>query len=340
MIQSKAPLLILSLALAASGLFACGKKDEAAPVVAPTGETIRIASETIDDVKPVAATVTTRQMGEATARVSGLLTSLKVREGDMVTQGQVIGYVQDQRLTLQTGAYDAATNAAEAQAKLARASLARTQTLFDKGVYAQARLDQDRAAADAADANVRAARAQASASGEGARQGAILAPSSGRVLHASMPIGSVVMAGQSVVTVTAGPRVVRIELPEGQGRTLVLGQSLALDANGTRVSGTISEIYPSVTAGQVVADVTAPGLDAAVIGQRITAYVGIGQRQAVALPRRFVTTRYGLDYVRLVQGGRVMETTVQTAPTGDPERIEIIGGLNAGDTVSSYGAAK
>lgn len=341
MTRSKLLFVVLSLALAGSGLAACGHKEEAAAVAVYKGETYRVAAQTITDVKPVPATLTTRQMGEATARVSGILTSLKVHEGDMVTQGQVIGFVQDQRINLQTGAYDAATAAAEAQANLAHAALARTQTLFDKGIYAQAKLDQDKAAATAADANVRAARAQASASGEGARQGAIIAPGSGRVIHATVPVGSVVMAGQSVATITAGNRVVRIELPEGQGQSLSAGQSLPLDANGVRATGTVTEIYPSVTAGQIVADVTAPGLDNVVIGQNVVAYVGIGQRTAIVLPKRFITTRYGLDYVRLVQkNGTVMETTVQTAPTGDPDQIEILGGLTAGDNVAAYGAAR
>ncbi|ESQ84734.1 hypothetical protein AEAC466_06675 [Asticcacaulis sp. AC466] len=341
MVRSKASLLVLVFALSSAGLSACGHKEEVAKLATFKGETFQIESRTINDVKPVAATLTTRQMGEATARVSGILTSLKVHEGDMVAQGQVIGFVQDQRLNLQTSAYDQAAAAAEAQANLARAALGRTQTLFDKGIYAQARLDQDKAAAAAADANVRAARAQASASGEGARQGAIIAPASGRVIHATVPVGSVVMAGQSVATITAGNRVVRIELPEGQASALSVGQALSLDANGVRATGTITEIYPSVTAGQVVADVTADGLGSVVIGQKVVAYVGVGQRKAIVVPRRFVVTRYGLDYVQVLQkNGNILETTVQTAPTGDPDQVEILGGLSAGDSVAVYGASQ
>ncbi|MDI7775086.1 efflux RND transporter periplasmic adaptor subunit [Asticcacaulis sp. EMRT-3] len=341
MVRFKTSLIVLAFAASGIGLSACGHKEEVTQVKAFRGETLQVEPKLIEDVKPVAATLTTRQMGEATARVSGILTSLKVREGDMVTKGQVIGFVTDQRLNLQTGAYNAATSAAEAQASLARAALSRTQTLFDKGIYAQAKLDQDKAAAEAAEANVRAARAQASASGEGARQGAILAPASGRVIHATVPVGSVVMAGQSVATITAGNRVVRLELPEAQSSALTQGQSVSLDAGGVRATGVISEIYPSVTAGQVVADMTAPGLDQVVIGQTVTAFIGVGQRTAIVVPKRFVTTRYGLDYVRLVEkNGALMETMVQTAPTGDPDEIEILGGVSAGDKIAAYGAGQ
>ena len=339
--RPKISLLVLCLVLTGSGLAACGHKEETPAAAAYKGETYRVAVKTISDVKPVSATLTTRQMGEATARISGILTSLKVREGDMVAQGQVIGFVRDERINLQTGAYNAATTAAQAQAGLAHATLGRTQTLFDKGIYAQAKLDQDKAAAAAADANVRAARAQAWASGEGARQGAIIAPAAGRVIHANVPVGSVVMAGQSVATITAGNRVIRIELPEGQAGALTIGQSLALDANGVRATGTIAEVYPSITAGQIVADVTASGLDQVVIGQKVVAYVGVGQRNAIVLPKRFITTRYGLDYIQLLQkNGTILETTVQTASTGDPDLIEILGGLSIGDSVAAYGVSR
>lgn len=340
-LRTKLSIIAISIALSGMGLVACSRKEAVHPVAVYKGESLRVSAQTIDDVKPLAATLTTRQTGEATARVSGILTSLKVREGDRVTQGQVIGFVSDQKLNLQTGAYNQAAVAAEAQANLARAALKRTQTLFDKGIYAQAKLDQDKAAADAAEANARAARAQTSASGEGARQGAILAPASGRVIHATLPVGSVVMAGQSVATVTAGARVVRIELPEAQANALRLGQSVLLDSNGVRSTGVINEIYPSVTAGQLVADVTPQGLESAVIGQKVTAYVGVGRRTAIVLPRRYIATRYGLDYVRLVQkNGTVMETTVQTAPTGDPQSLEILGGVTSGDRLAAYGAVQ
>ena len=47
----------------------------------------------VADLKPIPATLTTRDMAEARARISGVLVSLAVKEGDMVRQGQVIGFV-------------------------------------------------------------------------------------------------------------------------------------------------------------------------------------------------------------------------------------------------------
>jgi len=71
--------------------------------------------------------------------------------------------------------FDANIAAAEAQARDARATLRRVEPLVRQGWYAKARLDDAKAAADAADAQVRAARRQRDAATLGAREDQIRA---------------------------------------------------------------------------------------------------------------------------------------------------------------------
>ncbi|WP_284222377.1 efflux RND transporter periplasmic adaptor subunit, partial [Brevundimonas denitrificans] len=248
----------------------------------------------------------------------------------------VIGVVTDNRVGLETAAYGAQVAAAEAEAARARADLSRIQTLFDRGIYAQARLDQALAASQAANAQVRAARAVRSASAETGAQGRILAPASGRVLTADVPAGSVVNAGQSVATITAGPLVLRLELPEAQGRNLRVGQSVVVssgDLPGVS-AGTIAQVYPASSAGQTTADIAVPGLTSDRVGQRVTVQVPVGQRRALVIPRRVVSTRYGIDFVRTVdRAGRVSEAPVQLGGAVSGDRVEVMSGLAAGDVV-------
>ncbi|MBI5942645.1 MAG: efflux RND transporter periplasmic adaptor subunit [Caulobacterales bacterium] len=325
-------------------LTACGGAEPSAPapVRAPAAGRLTLAYSTVADVKPVSATLTTRDMGEARSRISGILVSLLVKEGDMVRRGQVIATVKDDRLAMVTAAYDAQVAAAAADAARAQGDLSRTRTLFNQGIYAQARMDQVEAVAKAANATLAAARAQRAASAELGAQGAILAPASGRVLTADVPLGSVVMAGQSVARITAGPTVVRIELPEGQARALRVGDEVQLaaeDLRGVATIGRVTQIYPSVTAGQIVADVTAPGLPEDLVGQRVRVGVRIGQRQALVVPRRYVSTRYGIDYVRLVsKDGSASETPVQTTATATGAEVEILSGVRPGDVLVPAGA--
>lgn len=327
---------LAAAALLAGGLSACGGEPEVAATAPPRGERLTVAEALIDAMKPASAVVASRDLGEARARIPGTLTQLNVREGDTVRQGQVIGVVVDNRVGLETAAYGAQVAAAEAEAARARAELSRIQTLFDKGIYAQARLDQSVAASRAADAQVRAARAVRSASAETGAQGRILAPTSGRVLAADVPAGSVVSAGQSVAIITAGPLVLRLELPEAQGRNLRVGQSVVVSSEDLRgvSAGTIAQVYPASTAGQTTADISVAGLNSDRVGQRVTVEVPVGQRRALVIPRRVVATRYGIDFVRTVdRAGRVSEAPVQLGGPAGADRVEVLSGLAAGDVV-------
>ncbi len=339
------PYLISALG-AALLLGACGEAKPPAPTQqsAPAAGRLTVQTQTVADLKPVPATLTTRDMAEARARISGVLISLAVKEGDMVRRGQVIGRVKDDRLTLQTGAFDAQVTAAAAEAARANADLGRTRDLFSHGVYAQARLDQVEAQAKAANANLAAARAQRGASAELGAQGAILAPAAGRVLVADVPVGSVVMPGQTLAKITAGPAVVRIELPEGQARAVKVGdvvQLAAEDLRGVATQGAITQVYPSVTGGQVTADVSAPGLPQDLIGQRVRAQIKVGSRPALVVPRRYIVTRFGVEYARLVRADNtVSETPVQTTAGPTADMVEVLSGLRPGDVLTPAGSAK
>jgi len=321
-------------------LAACAGESEAPharPEAAVTGERLLVRPRMVADLKPVAGVVTTRDMGEARARIGGTLVRLDVREGDVVRKGQVIGLVADQRLRLETSAYDAQAAAAAAEAERARAELKRVRTLFDKGIYARARLEQAEAAARGADGMLQAARAQRAASAESSAQGAILAPASGRVLHADVPAGAVVSPGQSIATVTAGETVVRLETPEAQADALRVGATIDLvagDLPGAPPTGTILQVYPAVAGGRVVADIAVAGLRTDLVGQRVRLRVRVGERSALVLPSRFVSRRYGLDFVRLQTGARrSSEVAVQIAPGPTAGEVEVLSGLADGDTV-------
>lgn len=309
------------------------------PVAEVKGETLVLRPSTITEWKDVGALVTSVDMADARARISGILDSLTVREGDMVRKGQVIGRVVDSRLGYEGAAYGAQAAAAQAQAAQAEAELARVKYLHANGVYAQARLDQAEAAARATRAQVNAAKAQQSAVGAVAGQGAIIAPSAGRVLMAQVPAGSAVAPGTSVATITSGPMVLRLELPEtlaGKVRvgSAVLATGLADDAKAVAPRATVSRVYPAVTGGQMAADVQMPGLASNMVGRRIAARVAVGERQALVVPGRFVETSYGIDYVTIRVGkNATSRVPVQIAPSDEPARVEILSGAAKGDTL-------
>lgn len=309
----------------------------AAPVAEVSGERLTLAPARLADRAEVPATVTTRDMAEARARIPGVLTNLRVRAGDRVSAGQPIATIVDTRLGQDAAAYGASAAAAEAQAARARADLERIRFLNREGVYAQAKLDEAVAMSRAADAQLAAARAQRGAVSAVEGQGIVRAPAAGTVLAADVPEGSAVAPGMLIATVTAGPPIVRLDVPEGLGANLVVGavvqvSGLAGQAGADSAEGRIVKLYPGVSGGRLRADVNVPGLQPSLVGQRVTATVSVGVREGLAVPARFIEQRFGLQFARLLSadGKGVADVPVETRPLGDGQ-VEVLSGLKAGD---------
>lgn len=332
---------ILMSALAAAALASlsgCGtapREDVGSTAKQADGARLRLALVETTDWKDSGGEITTTDRADARARISGVLDTLNVRKGDMVVKGQAIGRVIDTQLAYQAAAFGAQIGAAQAQARQTQADLARVRYLYQKGVYAKARLDQAQAAADTADAQIKAARSQQSAIMAVSAQGLILAPSSGRVLVADVPAGSAVTPGTLVATITSGSLVVRLALPESLGGKVRPGSQVMVMLPGSDVVavGSVAKVYPAVEAGQVMVDVAVPGIDGALIGRRVSARVATGSRKAILVPRSFVTTRFGIDYVTVLTSDGLTSTVPVQVAAGDSDRLEILSGVGVGDTL-------
>jgi hypothetical protein len=82
----------------------------------------------------------------------------------------------------------------------------------------------------------------------------------------------------------------------------------------------------------------AAGLQGEFVGARVRVLIPAGEREAIVIPTRYIVSRYGVDYVRLVRdGGIVIDAPVQRGapvPTeAMPDGVEILSGLNAGDAI-------
>jgi len=323
-------------------LGACAQPDVAdAPQVAAHTDQLVIERRVVPDYKTVSAVLTSRDVGDARARIGGTLSRLMVREGDQVRRGQLVAVISDQRLALEAQAGAAGVAAAEASAERARADQARFRVLFERGFLSQARMDQVNAETRAADAQLRAARSQGGALTEANAQGRVLAPADGRVTRAPIPQGAVVMPGEVVVAIATGARVLRLELPEAQASFLLEGQDIrildAQEGDGA-LTVRVRQVYPAIENGRVLADLDARSLEGEFVGARVRVLVPTGERETIVVPSRYILTRYGVDYVRLVRaGGAVIDAPVQrgaVVPTeATPDGVEVLSGLEAGDVI-------
>lgn len=306
----------------------------------PPPPTYLVRETTVEDEKAVFATVEPTNVVPARARIPGTLLTLNVKWGDRVEQGQVIAVVGDRKLALQIDSYGAQVKAANDQVALAKVEYERAQRLFAAGAFSRTTFDQSRTAYNVALSNLKSIDAQRAVIAQQKSDGAVLAPTAGRVITTPVTAGTVVMTGDVVATVAAQNFVLRLEVPERHARYLKTGESVRLDGadlglDGPRF-GTIDLIYPQVDNGRVVADAAVGGLGDYFVGERVRVWVAAGERRTIIVPSRLIITRYGIDYARLwtaaygamdvpVQRGELHPT--RTAPDG----LEILSGLDPGD---------
>jgi RND family efflux transporter MFP subunit len=338
----------ITVALALLG--ACDKVAEnAQPSRArPPEGTFMVRERMAPDYKAVSAVVTHRNTSDARARIGGRLSQLLVREGDEVSRDQLLAVITDERIASETRAAAASQAAAQAASEQAQRDLARAEKLFAEQAISQSALEAARTQARTSTASLQATQAQAQAARAAQRQGEIRAPSDGTVVQASIPQGSVVLPGDLVVAISTGEQVLRIEMPESEGRSLAEGVEIALlpeDGSGAGRKARIRQVYPAVRNGRVTVDLETPGLTkGSLIGERVRVMVPVGERIAIVIPRRFVDTRYGADYVRLARESTAVDVPVQVGsqtPLSDmTDGVEVLSGLRDGDRLLLPGVEK
>ena len=292
----------------------------------------------IADQKAVFATIESANVVPARARIAGTIVALSARWGDRVDQGQVIATVGDPKLTLQINSSAALVAAAEAQLAQAKVEFERAQRLIGQGAISRNQFDQSRTAFNVAQSNVRSLGAQRAVISQQKSEGAVLAPTAGRVITVPVTAGSVVMPGDTVATVAEQNFVLRLQIPESHARYLKVGDDVRLDGGDLGLDGSghgrITLVYPQVDSGHVVADASVAGLQDYFVGQRVRVWISAGARQSIVVPSRLVFTRSGIDYVRLwTASDGTFDVPVQRGSAlrrpQMPDGLEILSGLNA-----------
>ena len=316
--------------LLAVGLFSASGPG---PSVAGDGDAFVVSVTRVEDMKAVFATVESVDVIAARARIGGTVAGLAVDEGSRVEKGQVIARVEDRKLRLRMAAVAARIESLKAQGKLARIALQRTAKLRKSGAASQARLDEARTNLEVVERSLAAMQAERDLIAQQRAEGAVKAPTGGRVLSVSVTNGTVIMPGETVATIAAEAYVLRMHLPERHARFIRVGDAVRV---GESRSGRVLQVYPEITRGRVMADVDVAGLGDFFVGERIAVSVGAGKRETMVVPRRYLFQRHGLAYVRVKDGGEVVVQTGLAAEGG----IEVLSGLVAGDVLLPVGAGR
>lgn len=307
---------------------------------------LKIHKLEVPDFKAVFAQIESRNVLPARTRIGGTLASVTVTEGSLVKKGQQIALVIDPKIALQLEATAATIKAALSQLDNAQKQFDRIKELMQHGNSAAATFDQAKTQLQVAKNQVAVAQANQKVLQQTATDGAVLTPAEGRVLTVPVSAGSVIMPGEIVARIASGSYYLRMSLPERMApgirkdTKVLIGSPGVLSRVGQNRSsvttGTIVKVYPEITGGRVVADVSVPNLGSYFVNERTLVWVPIGTRQVIAVPQAAISLRNGIDYIDIKVAGTVIAVAVipgeEVAGPDGPER-EILTGLHEGDQV-------
>ncbi|WP_181234021.1 efflux RND transporter periplasmic adaptor subunit [Enhygromyxa salina] len=276
---------------------------------------------------------------EVVPDVSGKVIEVLVERGAHVDEGDPLFRLDVRNAKLNVREAKANLAGLEAAQALAETTCARSASLFSHGAVPSSEVQRDQAACRQAEENVRGAKVRAQAASKSVSDGIVRAPFSGVVAIRSISLGEWASVGASMLTlVEDGPLRAELELSEAASIHVQIGTQVELSALALpddSVHAVVTRIAPDLDprSRSRVAEVELPEHPSLVPGMFVRAKVITGTRSMPAVPRAALLARGSTWRAFVAVDGQVEERVVQLGPELDDDRVTIVRGLEAGDSI-------
>ncbi len=299
---------------------------------------------TVATVEHSVGVITSPELPLVKAEATGRVVELLVDAGSTVTVGQPLARLDDEVQQLGLRSAEAALKRAEVQRDNTGKSLKRLVDLKASGAVSQGALDDARAAADAAAAQVNEARAALEQARWGQRMTAIVSPIAGIVQQRRVAVGDLVRVGDPVIEIAAASALRAVlPFPETFFGRIQIGQRVQLtlpERPEQVIEGEINELRPIVGRDNraIEAIVAFPNPGGWQPGASIVGEVVIEARpEALTVPVESLVLRPAGELVYVVEGN-VAKAVPVTVGVRTSTFAEILSGLAANQTVAVKGA--
>jgi RND family efflux transporter MFP subunit len=304
--------------------------------------TMRVEPRAVALTHPAEATLEAVHQATLAAQVPGRIVALNVDAGDRVAKGQVLLRIDAAEAAQAVAGAEAGIAQAQANQINAKAAWERTKSLVERKFVSQSALDQTKATFDAAEAQLRAARAGRGQAATVQGYTTIVAPMAGLVAARHVEPGEMAQPGRQLITVydpaamravvdvpqqrlgglAGGPLKARIELPES-GRWVDAASVTVLPAADPRTHTVRVRVDLPANAEGLV-----PGMFA-----RVHFTTGEGSR--IALPTSAILRRGELTGVYVADGkGGFALRQIRAGEALADGSIEVLAGLAGGEEVA------
>lgn len=276
------------------------------------------------------ATLEAMNSVELSAATNGRLVSLYAKDGASVQKGTLLAKIDDSELKAQL-------KQAESNQQLAKQKMDRTKGLVEKNAATQADLEAAEASLKSSDANIELIKAQIAKT-------EVRAPFSGKLGFVNVSVGAWVTTGMSIVTLSEVKKLkAKFALPQRYATTLKVGDKISLqdeeraiqkDGKVTALDATISESSRTrqilVTVDNDKGDLIAGGY------VKVNVELQSGRIKTIPVPAEALTLDKDGAFVYVVDDGKASIRRVETG-LRTPISVDVISGLNEGDTVITSG---
>lgn len=186
------------LLLLTAGISGCSK--ESAPEVSTPVVTVTQATEAeVQDWDEFTGRLAAPETVEIRARVSGYITEIKFKDGDIVTKGQPLFLIDSRTYQADYDQADGACKQAEATLTLAKSDYERARQLREKGVLAAADFDDKAATYSQALGSQQSAKSALESARLNLEFCTVTSPIEGKVSKANVTVGNLVSADSGTV---------------------------------------------------------------------------------------------------------------------------------------------
>ncbi|MFZ9932512.1 MAG: efflux RND transporter periplasmic adaptor subunit [Chthoniobacterales bacterium] len=306
----------------------CGKRGDdtaaAGPADPPVAVTVAAVSvQPLWDEEEVVGNVEAAQRAVLSAKVTGVIEAINVAPGARVARGQVLAGIDAREIK-------ARLDSAVAAQDQARKDYARIEKLLKSGSSTRQEFDAATTRLRTADASLVEARTML-------QYTEISAPFDGVVTRKLVEVGDLATPGKPLLEMENSSLLrFECEIPEALIDRVSMGAALpvAVDAAGAALTGEVSEIAPSASAGSrtFLVKLDLPSAEKLRAGQFGRVRVPVRERPALLVAEGAVVRRGQIESVFVVEEGVARLRLVKTGRKMDGQ-IEILSGLSGGESV-------
>jgi RND family efflux transporter MFP subunit len=288
--------------------------------------------------EPVPASVEAKEATIISSRLLARITTIKVRAGDYVEEGQLLLELEQGDLLARAEQASDQVRSVEARLTEAQQNLKRAEELHTRGLIAVADRDAARADAAALEADLSSARRALEEAQTAVDFSQIRSPIAGRVVDRFAEPGDTASPGGKLLSLY-NPFSLWVEarVREQLALSLEMGQELEVEVPSLDKSyrAKIEEIVPAADPGSrsFLVKAILPSEKSLLPGMYARLQVPAGERTRLLIPADRVARVGQLDVVWVAQEGRVLRRFVRLGRQAGNGMVEVVSGLAEGDAV-------